>query len=71
MKAADELLLNSFERKVLRLILGGVQEHNLWRKWYNFELYKLYDQASATKTVKLNRLRWIGHVEKAIQRRLY
>lgn len=54
--------LDCFERKILRTIFGGVQEDEGWRRRYNYELYALYDQPSIVKTIKVNRLRWLGHM---------
>lgn len=56
---SSEELLDSFERKVLRKICSAVSENGLWRKRYNHELYKDLD---IIKTIKLNCLRWVGHV---------
>jgi sorting nexin-29 len=59
---ADERSLGIFERKILRCIFGAVLENGQWRKIYNFELYKLYDEPDLTKYIRINRLRWAGHV---------
>lgn len=49
MAYADYIVINArkiyetiitFERKVLRIIYGGVNEHGMWRRPYNFELYR-------------------------------
>jgi hypothetical protein len=39
-----------------------VQDKGQWRKIYNFELYKLYDESDLVKYIKINRLQWAGHV---------
>jgi hypothetical protein len=39
-----------------------VQENGQWRRRYNFELYKLYDEPDLTKYIRINRLHWAGHV---------
>jgi hypothetical protein len=59
---ADERSLEIFERKILRCIFGAVQENGQWRRSYNFELYKLYDEPDLTKHIRINRLHWAGHV---------
>jgi hypothetical protein len=59
---ADERALGLFERKILRSIFGAVQNKEQWRRRYNFELYKLYDEPDLVKYIKINRLKWAGHV---------
>lgn len=59
---SDETILACFERKVLRRIYGAVEENGLWRKRYNFELYRLFQGPDIIKTIKLGRLRWVGHI---------
>lgn len=58
----DENILGCFERKILRKIYGAVNENGGWRRRYNFELYRLFKDPDIVKTVKLGRLRWVGHV---------
>jgi hypothetical protein len=59
---ADERTLGLFERKILRSIFGAVRDKGQWRRRYNFELYKLYDEPDLVKYIKINRLKWAGHV---------
>jgi hypothetical protein len=60
----DEEQLGVFERRVLRTIFGPLKEENAneYRQRYNFELYQLYREPSIVKIMKINRLRWAGHV---------
>ena len=58
----QEQLLWIFERRILRGIFGPVKEQNGWRRLYNFEIDKLYSESNIVKTIKINRLRWLGHV---------
>jgi hypothetical protein len=58
----DKRLLGIFERKILRKIFGAVNENGLWRRRYNFELYQLYTDPDIVKFVKVQRLRWAGHI---------
>lgn len=37
-------MLNIFERKVLRKILGPVKDDNIWRTRFNYELYSLFKE---------------------------
>jgi hypothetical protein len=39
-----------------------MQESGMWRRRYNFELYRLYKEPDIVKTIKTGQLRWIGHV---------
>jgi hypothetical protein len=59
---ADERALGLFERKILGSIFGAVQDKGQWRRRYNFELYKLYDEPDLVKYIKINTLKWAGHV---------
>jgi hypothetical protein len=51
-----------FEQKVLRKILGAIKINNCWRRRYNNELMQLYGDLDAVSFIRINRLRWIGHV---------
>ncbi|KAG8237557.1 hypothetical protein J437_LFUL017182 [Ladona fulva] len=42
MSKNDEKITGAFERKILRKFYGPINEHGLWRRRYNFELYKLF-----------------------------
>lgn len=64
MTKSDEELLGCFERKILRHIYRGVQENGTWRRRYNFELYSLYEEPDIARSIKVNRLRWLGHLER-------
>jgi hypothetical protein len=48
--------------KVLRCIFGAVQDKSTWRKRYNYELYKLFNEPDIIKYIKINRLSWAGHI---------
>jgi hypothetical protein len=39
-----------------------VQDKGQWRRRYNFELHKLYDEPDLVKYIKINTLKWAGHV---------
>jgi hypothetical protein len=57
--------LRIFERKVLRRIYRPTREKERPRIKYNHELYDLYKNPEIVKTVKLRRLRWLGHLTRA------
>ncbi|PSN37430.1 hypothetical protein C0J52_19029 [Blattella germanica] len=41
----DENALNSFERKILRCILGRINENGTWRHRYNMEIYYSFKES--------------------------
>ncbi|GFV12764.1 hypothetical protein TNCV_1367341 [Trichonephila clavipes] len=57
----DEEALGIFERKILHCILGGIQVKGSWRR-SNLDLCKIYKQPDIVKFVKLQRLKWDGHL---------
>ena len=59
---SDERMLDMFERKVLRTIYGPVCVDGEWRTRYNHELYSLYKDYQVTKKIRVQRLRWLGHL---------
>ena len=60
----DENALSRFERKILRSIFGAINDRGQWRKRYNSELYELCKEPDLVKYIKINRLRWAGHLQK-------
>jgi len=64
MTKTDEDALGRFERKVLRVIFGPVCINGEWRRRFNDELYGLYNDIDLAKRVRINRLRWLGHLER-------
>ena len=62
LSAADEKSLGTFERKILRKIFGPICIDGEYRRRMNIELYELYDDVELVRRVKLQRLRWLGHV---------
>ena len=56
----DRKQLNVFERKVYRRILGPVYENGK----ENREIYASVKQPTIIETIRLNRLRWLGHVQR-------
>jgi hypothetical protein len=61
---SDENLLRIFERKILRKIYGPVQEGDIWRIRYNEELNRLIEGKDIVKSIKAQRVRWLGHVKR-------
>jgi hypothetical protein len=46
----------------LRAIFGPTKENGEWRIKYNNNLYTLYEESDIVTYIKINRLRWAGHV---------
>ena len=68
----NELLLQRFERKILRKIFGPIQDPatGQYRIRTNAELETLYHSPNIIKTIKSQRLRWAGHVQRSPNSRL-
>lgn len=66
MSQNDERLLGIFERKILRKIFGAINENELWRRRYNFELYQLYNNSDIVKFIKVQIIRWVGHIARML-----
>jgi hypothetical protein len=52
----SENALSTFERKILRIMYGPVQDNGQWRIRYNKELYELYGEPDLVTCFKLKRL---------------
>ena len=68
----DRKQLNIFERKVYRRILGPVydNEKENWRILTNKEIYARVKKPTIIETIRLNRLRWFGHVQRMEENRI-
>ena len=63
MTTSDEAALGVFERKILRKIYGPLRVGNgEYRRRWNDELYELYNDMDIVQRIKVQRLRWLGHV---------
>jgi len=64
--------LNIFERKVYRRILGPVYdtEKENWRILTNKEIYAIVEKPTIIETIRSNRLRWFGHVQRMEENRI-
>jgi hypothetical protein len=58
--------MNIFERKLYRRILGPVHDNEKenWRILTNKEIYVIVKNPTITETIRLNRLRWFGYVQR-------
>ena len=59
---SNESRLSTFERKILRKIFGPMEG----RKRFNCEFYDLYKDIDLVRKLKINRLRWAGHVARMV-----
>jgi hypothetical protein len=64
--------LNIFERKVYRRILRPVydSEKENWRILTNKEIYASVKKPTIIETIRVNRLRWFGHVQRMEENRI-
>ncbi|GFY10519.1 uncharacterized protein TNCV_2565471 [Trichonephila clavipes] len=58
---ADENMVSIYESKILRFIFGGIQE-NRTREGSNLELYQSYKESDVVNFIKIQRIKWTGHV---------
>jgi hypothetical protein len=60
-------VLGIFERRILRIIYGSLNDNGVWRTFYNNEFYALYDELDMVKVVKIGRLRCLGHLFRMLE----
>ena len=73
LRKRDRKQLNIFERKVYKRILGPVydNEKENWRILTNKEIYaSVLKKPTIIETIRLNRLRWFGHVQRLEENRI-
>jgi hypothetical protein len=58
-KNAYRILVGKPERVLIK-IYGPVYD-GCWRRTYNTELHKLFEESDIVKIIKISRLRWLGH----------
>ena len=59
---SDEAILGVFQRKILRAIFRPTNDKGKLRIKYNNELHTLYKESDRVTYIKINRLKWAGHV---------
>jgi hypothetical protein len=57
---SDERLLSIFDRRILRYVFGPEEENGIWRKRYNHELYKLFNEPDIIGFIKVSIVRGGG-----------
>jgi hypothetical protein len=65
----DRKQLNIFERKVYRSPVYGNEKEN-WRILTNKEIYAGVKNSTIIETIRLNSLRWFGHVKRMEENRI-
>jgi UDP-2,3-diacylglucosamine pyrophosphatase LpxH len=71
LKKRDRKQINIFERKVYRRISGPVYDNEKENcRITNKEIYARVKKPTITETIKLNRLRWFGHVHRMEENRI-
>jgi hypothetical protein len=68
----DRKQLNIFERKAYRRIFGPLYDNKKenWRILTNKEIYSSVKKPTIIETIRLNRLCWIGHVQRMEENRI-
>ena len=68
----DRKQMKIFERKVYRRILGPVYDNKKedWMILTNKEIYASVKKPTIIETIRLNRLRWFGHVQRMEENRI-
>ncbi|XP_071043874.1 uncharacterized protein [Parasteatoda tepidariorum] len=62
MTCGDENMIARFERKILRSIFGGISKNGTWFRGSNTKLYKAYKEPDVIKFIKIQRIKWAGHI---------
>ena len=54
-------MFRDFERRILRMFYGPINDIGVWRTGQSNETYTLYDESDIDRVVKMGRLKWLGH----------
>jgi len=57
----DGRRIRIFQRRILKMIYGPINDNSIWRKRHNSKFYMLYDELYIVKVIKTGRLRWLRH----------
>jgi hypothetical protein len=57
------------ERQIPRKIYGPVKTDNIWRIRNNMEIDKLIEGADIVTFIKVQRIKWLGHIQRTDQAR--
>jgi hypothetical protein len=67
--AKDVNNIRIFERQILRKIFGSINIDNIWRIRSNMEIDKLIKCADILRSIKAQRIKWLGHIQRMDQAR--
>jgi hypothetical protein len=54
-------VLRIFERRIVKIIYGPVNDNGIWKTRYSNELYTHYNKIDLARVVIIERLRLLGH----------
>jgi hypothetical protein len=57
-------MLRIFERRILSVNYGPINDTGKWITRYSNELYTLCDELDIAKVIQTGRLRWLGHLSR-------
>jgi hypothetical protein len=60
----SEVKLKIFERIIVRKIYSPMYVNGVWRIKYIDGLHKLFKEPNAVQSIKLDRLKWLGHIRR-------
>ena len=68
----DRKQINTFERKMYKRILNPIYENEKenWRILTNKEIYAIVKKPTIIETIRLNKLCWLGHVQRMEENRI-
>jgi hypothetical protein len=67
--AKEENNRRIFERRILRKIFAAVNTDIIWRTRNNMEIDKLIEGADVVRVIKVQRIKWLGHIQRIDQAR--
>ncbi|GFV66961.1 uncharacterized protein TNCV_1264471 [Trichonephila clavipes] len=62
MSRTDENMISIYKGKILRFIFGGIQGNGPWRRSSKLELCQSYKESDIANFIKIQRIKWAGHV---------
>ena len=69
MTKKEEQALLIFERKIFRRIYGAKYEYGEWKSGTNRELEEISKGENIVKSIKGQRISWLGHLERMVEDR--
>jgi hypothetical protein len=56
----DGSMFRNFERRILRMIYGPVNDNGIWSAGHGNEPYTFCEELDVVRMIKIGRLRWLG-----------